>query len=606
MGLERPVEPARPGHARSSSRPSRRLPADRPPADRALSLRRRPSPRSRRASRPRALDDESRLRDALERLPAAVRRATCRSASSSSPTAGPRSPAGFEGRREGTSSSACRSTSCPSATRRSRATSRSATWSSPATPPRGRKIPVKVLVRSRGFEGRRAEVAIRPADRPRRPAARDPADDPRSTASSRPSWSSRPTAPGRRWWPRSAPAGRGGRREQPRPVPGRLGDRKLRVIYMEGSPDPEYAFIRDALVEDPDIECVAMSVDFQSNFQPSAPPGRRPLQGLPDHPRGAARLRRGHLQRHRPGRLHARAARLDGELVGEARRRLRDDRRPHQLRLGRLGPDHLGRDDPDRHERRRAGPGLGSSTTAAFRVVVPPEVETHPIWRIVDDPAKNREILDRMPPFHGTNLTDRLKPAATLLGVSDRPLAGHNCGPPAGRLQPRPGRPTAPTGTPIFSAQPSARAGRSRCRPTRPSPGAPTSSGPGARGTTATSASSGGTSSAGSPRTRPASSRRLEVATDKVIYRPGERFRVTARAFDEHLDPTRRYRLVARLRGVDEARRGRRPACPPSPTPLSPRPNQGDYEGDYVPSPDDLVHPRDAIDAALRRRPPSG
>src|SRR5437868_6878616 len=60
--------------------------------------------------------------------------------------------------------------------------------------------------------------------------------------------------------------------------------------------------------------------------------------------------------------------------------------------------------------------------TQGFSVRVPPDAERHPIWRIVDDPVRNRDILDRMPPFSGTNLIQRLKPAATLLGLSDRPI----------------------------------------------------------------------------------------------------------------------------------------------------------------------------------------
>src|SRR5262249_42886850 len=59
-----------------------------------------------------------------------------------------------------------------------------------------------------------------------------------------------------------------------------------------------------------------------------------------------------------------------------------------------------------------------------FRVVVPPEAEGHPIWRIGAHPHRNRQVLARMPGFHGTNLTDRLKPAATVLGITDRPLPG--------------------------------------------------------------------------------------------------------------------------------------------------------------------------------------
>ena len=56
---------------------------------------------------------------------------------------------------------------------------------------------------------------------------------------------------------------------------------KIRVIYMEGSPDPEYAFIRDALIESPDIECVAMSVDAQMNSQQTLHRIQDPSKGYP-------------------------------------------------------------------------------------------------------------------------------------------------------------------------------------------------------------------------------------------------------------------------------------------------------------------------------------
>jgi hypothetical protein len=36
---------------------------------------------------------------------------------------------------------------------------------------------------------------------------------------------------------------------------------KVRVIYMEGTPNNEYHWVRDALAEDPNIECVAMEVN---------------------------------------------------------------------------------------------------------------------------------------------------------------------------------------------------------------------------------------------------------------------------------------------------------------------------------------------------------
>ena len=63
-------------------------------------------------------------------------------------------------------------------------------------------------------------------------------------------------------------------------------------------------------------------------------------------------------------------------------------------------------------------------TYGQFRVVVPNEVERHPIWRIAEDPRQNAAILSRMPPFYGTNFIDREKPGATVLGQSDRQIIG--------------------------------------------------------------------------------------------------------------------------------------------------------------------------------------
>jgi uncharacterized membrane protein len=65
--------------------------------------------------------------------------------------------------------------------------------------------------------------------------------------------------------------------------------------------------------------------------------------------------------------------------------------------------------------------------TQPFRVAVPAAAREHPIWKITDDPIANQRILEAMPPFFGTNLAHRVKPTATLLGISDTPLAmvGH-------------------------------------------------------------------------------------------------------------------------------------------------------------------------------------
>jgi hypothetical protein len=42
--------------------------------------------------------------------------------------------------------------------------------------------------------------------------------------------------------------------------------------------------------------------------------------------------------------------------------------------------------------------------------------------------------------------------------------------------------------------------------------------------------------------------RRLRVDTDKVVYHPGEQIKVSAHAYDDRLEETNRYRLMARLR----------------------------------------------------------
>ena len=166
---------------------------------------------------------------------------------------------------------------------------------------------------------------------------------------------------------------------------------------------------------------------------------------------------------------------------------------------------------------------------AEVRIAVPPTAEDHPIYRFTDNPLKNRQILARMPAFRGTNLIDRLKPAATLLGRSDRPLPGRGV-------------------LPILACQ---EYGRGRTF---------------AMATDSTldwgwyfERSWGendnryfrqfwrnvirwlAENSAGA-------NRRLRVETDRVVDRPGQPIQITARAYDENLEATDRYQVVAGLR----------------------------------------------------------
>ena len=176
-----------------------------------------------------------------------------------------------------------------------------------------------------------------------------------------------------------------------------------------------------------------------------------------------------------------------------------------------------------------------------FRVLIPQEAERHPIWRIAEDPQQNIAILNSMPPFYGTNLIDRVKPGATELGRTDRPM------PVAGDM-------------PVFACQTFGK-GRTFAM------------------TTDTTVDWGrdfesewgegdnryfkkfwrnvvkwlGENSFGG-------SRRVRIDTDKIIYRPGQPIQVTAHAYDDKLEETNRYRVVARLKTPAHVAPGMAPA----------------------------------------------
>jgi uncharacterized membrane protein len=179
-------------------------------------------------------------------------------------------------------------------------------------------------------------------------------------------------------------------------------------------------------------------------------------------------------------------------------------------------------------------PGRGTCWGIDFHAKVPAEAESHPIWRIVDDPAKNRAILDRMPSFRGTNLIERLKPAATPLAHADQPIQG------VGRMV-------------VFAAE---RYGKGRTFAMAPD-----------------STVDWGYNferfwGEGDNRyfrkfwrnvvywltEHSIANRKLKVETDKIIYRPEEPVRVTARAFDDKFVETTTLKLTARLRMPGDAK----------------------------------------------------
>jgi hypothetical protein len=209
-------------------------------------------------------------------------------------------------------------------------------------------------------------------------------------------------------------------------------------------------------------------------------------------------------------------------------------------------------------------PGRGTAWGVEFHARVPRAAEDHPIWRLADDPVQNRRLLERMPPFLGTNLIRRLKPAATALAYSDRPLQRVGV-------------------MPVFACEPYG-AGRTfaMAPDTTDDWGARFEREWGENGDNRyfrkfwrnvvlwLGENSGG-------------DRRLRVETDRIIYRPGQPIRLTVRALDEKRTQTTEYRVVARLRAPAD-----KPGAPGpllQEAPLAPRADDEKYAGQLTAPP---------------------
>ncbi len=433
----------------------------------------------------------------------------------------------------------------------------------PRDAPAGARLPVRVVVRSRGYAGRRAEVRLRLLDEPgRRPLATLPVTltDGEQTHELLMDY--------------NASASR--LLAEVSPLPGeailennqvhfQIGARKpkVRVLYMEGTLNNEYRWVRDALAEDPNIDCLVLQVNNQYAVRPILYRLNDPRRGYPttrEELFGYDVVICSDISRtaftqdqldwtvemvHKRGGGFAMVGGNTSFGAGFWDRTVWD---------GLIPVDMSGQ---------AQSPGRGTCWGVSFAVKVPRESERHPIWRFVDDPVQNQRILDRMPSFSGSNLVERLKPAATALGYSDRPL-------------PRVGV------MPVFSCQPYGK-GRTFAM------------------STDTTEDWGfhferSWGEAGDNRyfrkfwrnvvlwlaeNSAGANRRLRIESDKVIYRPGQPIKVAARAYDEKLEETNRYRLVARLR----------PSTGPSPPPLleektlAPRSADRVYEGELTTPP---------------------
>lgn len=422
------------------------------------------------------------------------------------------------------------------------------------------KVPVRVVVRSRGFAGERVQVRIRSLEKRANPSlatlpltladgeiSRELVID--SDKIDGPLVVEIPPIPGEAIFDNNR-------------VPFQLIRRnpKIRVIYMEGTVG-EYGWLRDALLEDPNIECLAMEIENQSTVNHRLHRIEDPSRGYPttreelfgydvvicsDINRGAFTPEQlewtVELVNQRGGGF-AMVGGITSFGAGRWDETTWDGMIPIDMSGSATGGDGTLRDYP-------------------FQVHIPREAESHPIWHIVDDPVKNREILGRMPRFYGTNLTDRLKPAATVLGVALVRMPGQMQR--FRRMQPRQQRPaeSPPDGlTPAQAAQGLSLLPVFSCQ---------------TYGKGRTFAFSSDTTygwgtdfekfwGEGDNRyfrkfwrnvvtwlaeNSVNSNRRLNVETDKVLYHPGEPVRITASAFDDRLEPMQKYRLIASFEGI--------------------------------------------------------
>ncbi len=282
----------------------------------------------------------------------------------------------------------------------------------------GDQATVRAVIESRGFDGERVVVSIRPAARPQAAAI----------ASLPITLHDGPTPcelvvaadASMNGLVLEIPVLEGEAVESNNRVPFRLidRDRKLKVLYMEGTVGTEYRWLRDALQEDSNIECVAVIANYQYTT-------RQTLQRVDDPYRGFPSTRSELFEFDVVicsdiSRLAFTPEQIEWtvDLVGK--------RGGGFVMIG--GHTSFGAGGWDRTPWEQLIPldmsGRRDYLHQSFRVEVPETAQSHPIWKLLDDPEKNRVALDAMPQFSGTNLITRVKPAATVLGQTQRPLQG--------------------------------------------------------------------------------------------------------------------------------------------------------------------------------------
>ena len=387
----------------------------------------------------------------------------------------------------------------------------------------GEKTVVRATIRSNGFNGKRAVVRIRPEK------SNDALADLPITLSPTPVTCELVVEANRNTSRLllEVPQLDGEAIKENNQVPFQLstGDRKLKVLYMEGTSGREYSYIQNALVEDPDIECLSMVVAQQYVERPRLQRVGDPYRGYPTTREELFKYDVVICSDISQGAFTREQMAWTVELVA--------DRGGGFAMIGGHTSFGAGRWDQTSWDKLipvdMSGGNLGRGyLTSTFRVHVPEDALKHPIWQLLEDPANNRRAVASMPRFYGTNLIKRLKPAATLLGQSATPL------PQAGVM-------------PVFAVE---KYGRGRTF----------------------AFSSDSTHYWGQDFERYwgegdnryfrkfwrnvvrwlsessiAGSKRLLVDTDKIIYRPGEAIKLKAIAYTASYKETTDYQLVAQL-----------------------------------------------------------
>ncbi len=391
----------------------------------------------------------------------------------------------------------------------------------------GVKAPIRGVVRAAGYPGERVVLSVRPVDRPfAEPMATLPltlsdGETPfEMVVEANPEFGELllevPPLPGEVTL----------RNNQ---VPFQLGTqkRKLRVLYMEGTGGTEYRWVRDALQEDKEIECVAMIADQQYVQRPR-------LMRIDDVNRGFPTTKE---------ELFQYDVVICSDIVLGAYTKeqldwvveLVSERGGGFVMVGGITSFGAGGWDQTVWDQLipvdMSGGNLGRGWLYHnFRVSVPAKELNHPIWRIVDDPDQNQRAIAAMPYFYGTNYIKRLKPAATALAYSVGPIPNLNEVMPVFASQPYgKGRTFAfsPDTTADWGRDFESRWGENDNRYFRRF----------WRNLVRWLAENS-----------VAGTRRVLIETDKLLYRAGEPIHLTAKAYTEMYDETVDYELRAEVK----------------------------------------------------------